>query len=56
MTKYAVYQCDKIKLGQLPANERLVASGFATAGAAMDHANNLARSDRRHSYTVGACR
>ena len=55
MANYAVYQCDKIKLGQLPGNERLIASGVATAGAAMDYANKLARSDRRHSYTVGAC-
>lgn len=50
---WTVYQCDKIKRGQTPQNERAVATGFNTPGEAMDYANALKRADSAHSYTVG---
>lgn len=50
---FAVYQCDRIKRGAAPENERVVATGFATAGEAMGHANALRCADSARSYTVG---
>jgi len=50
---WSVYECDLIKRGQRPQNERLVETGFATPGAAMDRANALKRANRTSSYVVG---
>lgn len=50
---WAVYRCDLIRRGETSRNEALV-SGHLTPGEAMDEANRLKRSDRTHSYTVGA--
>lgn len=50
---WTIYQCDRIQRGQAPQNEREIETGFATAGAAMDRANELRRADPAHSYTVG---
>jgi hypothetical protein len=51
---WAVYRCDLIGPGnRTPKNEMLV-SGHVTAREAMDAANKAKRSDRKHSYTVGA--
>lgn len=48
-----VYRCDRIRRGQAPQNEMEYETGFATAGEAMDRANELRRADPRHSYIVG---
>lgn len=50
---WAVYRCDLIGRGQSPQNERFV-SGHLSPSEAMDEANSLKRTDRSHSYTVGA--
>lgn len=50
---FSVFRCDPIQRGQRPQNEVEVATGFETAGAAMDAANEMKRADRQHSYTVG---
>lgn len=50
---FTVYRCDRIRRGQSPQNEVIAETGFATAGEAMDRANELRRADRDHSYTVG---
>jgi hypothetical protein len=50
---WAVYRCDLIRRGETPRNEVFI-SGHLSAFEAMDEANRLKRSDRRHSYTVGA--
>ena len=51
---WAVYECDKIKRGQTPQNERLVEGGFPYPSDAMDRANDLARANRTKSYVVGS--
>lgn len=50
---FAVYRSNRIKPGCAPEDEVMVKGGFASAGAAMDHANELQRQDRSHSYMVG---
>jgi hypothetical protein len=50
---FAVCQCDLIRRLGAPQNERMLETGFATAGKAMDRANELRRADRHHSYLVG---
>lgn len=50
---WVVYECDKIKRGQTPKNETLIEVGFETPTEAMERANELARLNRRQSYTVG---
>lgn len=50
---WAVYRCDLLGRGETPKNEVFV-SGHLSASDAMDEANNLKRSDRKHSYMVGA--
>jgi len=50
---WAVYRCDLIGRGEVPRNERFV-SGHLSPSDAMEAANTLKRSDRQHSYTVGA--
>lgn len=50
---WSVYECDLIRRGQSPQNERLIETGFATAGVAMDRANELKRANRGSSYVVG---
>jgi len=51
---WAVYRCDILGPGnRTPKNEVLV-SGHVTAREAMDADNKAKRSDRKHSYCVGA--
>lgn len=50
---WAVYRCDLLSLSQTPQNEVFV-SGHLTPSEAMDEANRMKRTDRGHSYTVGA--
>ena len=50
---WTVYECDPIKLGQMPQNERVAETGFATPDEAMDRANELSRANPDKSYTVG---
>ncbi len=50
---FAVYRTAKIAPGQTPSREVRVDGDFATAGAAMDRAIEMAREDRRHTFWVG---
>jgi hypothetical protein len=51
---WAVYRCDLIGPGnRTPKNEILI-SRHVTAREAMNAANKAKRTDREHSYTVGA--
>lgn len=49
---WIVYRCDRIGRGETPKNEVEVARAV-TASEAYEKANELRRSDRQHSYTVG---
>lgn len=52
-TTWNVYECDPIRRGERPQNERLIESGFIHAMDAMDRANELRRANPSKSYTVG---
>lgn len=52
---WGVYECDRIKRGQTPKNERLIEPGYERPGEAMDRANELKRLNPSRSYTVGWC-
>lgn len=51
--EWSVYECDPLKLGQTPQNEREVVSGFSTPGDAREWANAMKRANRAKSYVVG---
>ena len=52
---WGVYECDRIKRGETPQNERLIGLGYDRPGDAMDRANELKRTNPGRSYTVGWC-
>jgi hypothetical protein len=49
---WAVYRGDRLKRGETPRNEVMVA-GFLSLSEAMDAADARKRSDPAHTYTVG---
>jgi len=49
---WAVYKSPKLGRGETPADEVAV-SAHLTVSEAMEEANQLARNDRAHTYTVG---
>lgn len=49
---WAVYRCKKLKRGEVPSREAFI-SAHESASKAMDKANELAKADKLHSYTVG---
>lgn len=51
--EWAVYECDRLTLGQTPQNEREIISGFSTPLAAHEWASAMKRSNRAKSYVVG---
>lgn len=53
MPEFSIYECDPIRPGMPPQNERTIASGFSSAIDAMIVANEMKRANPRKSYTVG---
>lgn len=50
---WAVYRCALLGLGDVPQDENFV-SGHLSPSEAMKEANHLKRTDRAHSFCVGA--